>query len=282
MAAAHGEPVRVAARVNPGILLEGHPYVATAAPGAKFGMPEEEAFDVLRRAEESPHLIAEGIHLHLGSQILASEPLEQSLASALRFLERARRSGLRLRLVNLGGGFGIDYQGEGREFPLEDYARRWKEKAAGWEASWAIEPGRWLVGPCAVLVTRVRWCKRQNGRRLVVLQAGMNDLLRPALYGARHRVEVVAPRGDAVEPAVVVGPLCESADVFTDDALLPPLEADELVALRDVGAYGYSMASNYNGRGRLGEVVVRRRELRLARAPEDWTDLMRGARDEEL
>ncbi len=274
--------VRVALRVNPAIVAPGHPYVATGSAEAKFGLPPEAALAALERSAEFAPVRVDGIHLHVGSQMLDPRPLEQALDFALRFRARAQERGAAIRLINLGGGFGVDYARGRDEFPLEDYARRWAQRVAGMELEWVLEPGRWLVAPAAVLVARVLWVKRQGARRVVVIGAGMNDLLRPALYAARHRIECVAPRPGPPEPAMVVGPVCESADVFDAEALLPPLLPGDLLVLRDVGAYGSAMASNYNGRGRLPEVAVEGGALRAVRAPESPQDLARGACDREL
>jgi diaminopimelate decarboxylase len=217
------------------------------------------------------------MHLHVGSQILDAGPLQRALEWALAFRERAHARGATISLVNLGGGFGIDYPQGRAEFPLEDYATRSAERARGLGIEWVLEPGRWLVAPAAVLVARVLWVKAEGVRRTVVIAAGMNDLLRPALYAARHRIESVVPRSGSSEPAMVVGPVCESADVFDAEALLPPVEPGDLLVIRDVGAYGAAMASNYNGRPRLAEIVVEGGAPIAVRAPEAVSDLARGA-----
>ncbi|HKQ56281.1 MAG TPA: diaminopimelate decarboxylase, partial [Candidatus Eisenbacteria bacterium] len=186
-------------------------------------------------------------------------------------------------LVNLGGGFGVDYSGAGGEFPLESHAARIARRIEALPAERVMEPGRWVVAPAGVLVAEVLWIKRRAGadardaRRFVVLGAGMNDLIRPALYQARHRIVAVRPRDGAPEPATVVGPVCESADVFEADAMLPPLERGDAVAILDAGAYGAVMSSNYNGRARLAELTVSGGRLARARAGE--TDASLAVRD---
>ena len=280
-AAAHARPLRVALRVNPGIETPGHRYVATGGEEAKFGVSPEEALAAWAARARWPHLALDGIHLHVGSQLTEPAPLERALEAALGMADESARRGAPLGLVNLGGGFGIDYGG-GVEFPLESWARRLAERVAGRGLAWVLEPGRWLAGPAGVLVAEVLWGKRRDGRRFVVLAAGMNDLLRPALYHARHAIEPLSPRAGASAPATVVGPVCESADVFAEDAMLPPLEPGDLVAIRDVGAYGAAMASNYNGRGRLAELVASRGRLVRARAGETPADLAARGRNDVL
>jgi diaminopimelate decarboxylase len=282
-AARAGTVLRVALRVNPGIDTHGHAYVATGHDAAKFGVAPAEALGAWAARDRWPSLRLDGVHLHVGSQLLDPGPLERAADTARELAEESARRGAPLGLVNLGGGFGVDYSGSGAEFPLEAYAARLARKMEALKAEWVMEPGRWLVASTGVLLAEVLWVKRRGGataggsRRFVVLAAGMNDLIRPALYGARHRIVPVRPRAGAGEPATVVGPVCESADVFEREALLPPLERGDLVALLDAGAYGAVMSSNYNGRGRLAEVTVSGGRLMRARAGEDAAAV--GARE---
>jgi len=276
-------PLRVALRVNPGIATPVHRYVATGGVEAKFGVTPAEALAVWEARGRWPHLRLDGVHVHVGSGLLDPEPLERALEVALHLVAESARRGTALSLVNLGGGFGVDYEGR-TEFPLEDWAARLRGRVARAEGAgaleWVLEPGRWLVAPVGVLLAEVLWVKRRDGQRFVVLAAGMNDLIRPALYGARHRIEPVRSRAGAPESAMVVGPVCESADVFGAEVPLPPLEPGDVVAIRDAGAYGAAMASNYNGRGRLAELVLSRGRLARARAGEAAVDLAaRATRD---
>jgi diaminopimelate decarboxylase len=229
-----------------------------------------------------PHLSLEGVHAHVGSQILEIGALESSLAFLLEFAAECARRGAPLSFVNAGGGFGIDYEGLGREFPIERWAERLASAAHECGLSFVIEPGRWLVGPCGWLVAEVLGVKERDGRRFVTVAAGMNDLIRPALYQARHRI-AIAPRGlaaadrerPASQPAAtIVGPVCESADCFADGLELPDVQPGELMLFADAGAYGASMSSNYNGRGRLAELVAQDGKLVRARAGETARDLL--------
>lgn len=281
-AARAGRPLRVALRVNPGIEAGVHPYVATGHGEAKFGVSPEDALEAWAARARWPHLALDGIHVHVGSQLLEADPLERAAALALELAEAAARRGAALGLVNLGGGFGIDYAGSGADFPLEAHARSLAGRARGLGLDWVLEPGRWLVAPVGALVSEVLWVKRRDGRRFVVLAAGLNDLIRPALYGARHRAVPLAPRAGPVEPAYLVGPVCESADVFAEDVPLPPLEPGDELAILDAGAYGASMSSNYNGRGRLAEIVQRGGQRFRARAGEVPADLLARRRWDAL
>jgi diaminopimelate decarboxylase len=273
-AARHSTRLRVALRVNPGIPTSGHRYVSTGHDAAKFGVGPEDALAAWGARARWPHLVLDGIHVHVGSQLQDSEPVERMVDAALDLVAESARRGAPLTLVNLGGGFGVDYSGGAAEFPLERYAARVVERARSLGLEWVFEPGRWIVAPAGILVSEVLWIKRRDGRRFVVLAAGMNDLIRPALYQARHRIVPVRPRAGSLEPAIVVGPVCESADVFDQDVSLPPLEPGDLVALLDTGAYGATMSSNYNGRGRLAEVVAHGGKLTRARAGETPEDLI--------
>ena len=275
-AARTGSTVRVALRVNPGIETPGHHYVATGHEGAKFGIGPDEALAAWSARARWPHLQLDGLHVHVGSQLLEPAPMAGALEGALELARESAARGAPLGILNLGGGFGVDYAGAG-EFPLERWARRLASQVAGLPFAWVLEPGRWLTAPAGTLVSEVLWVKERGDRRFVVLGAGMNDLIRPALYGALHRVMPLAPRAGAETPATVVGPVCESGDVFARDVMLPPLERGDLVALLDVGAYGAVMSSNYNGRGRLAEVSVMGERVVLERPAETAEDL--AARD---
>ena len=280
-AADAGRPLRVAMRVNPGIAAPVHPHVATGGEEAKFGVSAEEALAAWTARDRWRNLSLDGLHLHVGSQILDASALERALSFALELSGEAAGRGAPLGLLNLGGGFGVDPEGR-EEFPLEAFGRRLVDRLEGRKVDLVLEPGRWLVAPVGVLVSEVLWVKERDGVRFVVLAAGMNDLLRPALYGAHHRIESVVSRPGRSAPATVVGPVCESADTFARGVELPPLEPGDLVMLLEAGAYGASMASNYNGRGRLAEVVVQERRLILASRPEGPADLTCRAADEDL
>lgn len=275
--AAGGRTLRVALRVNPDIDAQTHRHIATGHANAKFGVTPADALDAWANHSRWPHLRLDGVHLHVGSQVLDSTPIEQAVRVALELAAESKRRGAPLGLVNMGGGFGVDYADSAREFPLERYAQTLASLAPEPQLEWVIEPGRWLVARAGVLLAEVLGIKRRGGRRFVVLAAGLNDLLRPALYGARHRLVPLVPRAGDIEPATVVGPVCESSDCFDEAAALPPLERGDVVAILDAGAYGAAMSSNYNGRGRLAELVARGGTLTRVRAGETPDDLV--ARD---
>src|SRR5215831_6349042 len=203
-AAASGRNVTVALRVNPGIATPGHPYVATGDEEAKFGISADAALEAVAARARWPHLRVTGIHVHVGSQILDPEPLRRAARFALELAAEAERRGTPLELLNLGGGFGVDYADPAREFPLEPFAREVAALFQGRRLRLVLEPGRWLVAPVGVLAAEVLWVKERDRRRFVVLAAGMNDFLRTALYGARHRIVPVTPRPGPATSATVV------------------------------------------------------------------------------
>jgi len=271
-AARAGVRVSVALRVNPGIVAGGHRHIETGHAATKFGMSPRQALEVWRGAARWPHLDLDGVHVHVGSQLATREPFVDSARLALELVAECARAGHAIASVNLGGGFAVDYAGDGRETDVGAIAAELRGLAGSAGVQWCFEPGRFLVAPAGTLVAEVLWDKRRDDgegeRRFVVLAAGMNDLLRPALYGARHRIVPLAPRAGAVAPADVVGPVCESSDRFAEALPLPPLEPGDLVAILDAGAYGSVMSSRYNGRGRLAEVTHHAGALRLEVPPE--------------
>ncbi len=285
--AGSGRPLHVALRINPGIATETHAHVSTGHAASKFGMAPAEALETWAARARWPLLRVDGVHVHIGSQLLDRRPLLSAARDALALAEASAARGAPLAWINLGGGFGHDHTDAGSTgFDLEAHGRDLAGIAAGRGFAWGLEPGRWLVAAAGVLVAEVLRVKRRRDadgeRRLVVLAAGMNDLLRPALYGALHRIEPVSPRPGPSEAAVVVGPVCESGDTFLADAWLPPVEAGDVVVIHDAGAYGAVMASNYNGRGRLAELLAESGTLRRVRRGESPADLQARDCDDPL
>ena len=277
VARARGARAPVAIRVNPQVDAKTHRYIATALSTSKFGVPAARARDAYRLAGSLPGLQITGIACHIGSQISEVRPFVEAALKLRELVVRLRKDGHDVRLVDVGGGLGVPY-GEG-PVPAgpEQYGAALAEALAGLDAKILLEPGRLLVGNAAVLLSRVLLGKRGAGaRRFVVIDAGMNDLLRPALYDAHHEIEVVGKPRRTTEVVDVVGPVCESADVFARRRKLPGLTEGDLVALRTAGAYGMSMASQYNARPRAAEVLVDGGGYRVVRKRETIEDLVRG------
>ena len=283
-AARHDARVHVALRVNPGIVAGGHPHLETGHRASKFGMSPDEALATWATRARWPHLRVDGAHVHVGSMVTEPDALWAAARAALDLATRSAAAGAPLASLNLGGGFAVDYSGTGASPDLRALALGIAAMPGADRVQWCFEPGRWLVAEAGRLVSEVLWDKRRTDPagivRFVVLAVGMNDLLRPALYGARHRVVVLDPREGPLTLADVVGPVCESADRFVAGEALPPLRTGDLVALCDTGAYGSVMSSNYNGRSRLAELVKVNGEVVLARAPESSADRVARIEDE--
>jgi diaminopimelate decarboxylase len=279
-------PIRVAARVNPDIPVDVHPDLATGMAESKFGMPPERVLALCAHREHTPHLAWVGLHVHVGSQILDTDPLLETLSASVELVERLQGAGVPIEMLNLGGGFGIDYEGHGA-LALERFADAANLVAGNLRVRLVVEPGRYLVADSCALLGRVLAVKKM-ARTFVVTDLGMNDLIRPALYDAVHAIAPVrepAPQaagGDAGEVVDVVGPVCESGDHMARGRRLPKLRPDDLLVVTGAGAYGYSMASNYNGRGRLPEVLVDGDQARIIRYGESWRDIVRLATDVQL
>lgn len=272
-----GRRAPFAVRVNPDVAAGGHAHIATGLADTKFGVEAPEALALYRRARSERWLRPVGISSHIGSQIVSAAPYGRALAAVLRLTDRLAAEGTRLDYLDLGGGMGIGYDG-GPGLDPEALARLVIPALGPRELQLVMEPGRWLVGPAGILLTRVLYLKTTSRRRFVIVDAGMNDLLRPALYAARHRIVPARPRGGGRRPVDVVGPVCETADTLAKGVSLPPLLPGDLLAVLDTGAYGSSMGSQYNSRPRPPELLVERGRVRAARRRETLEDLVRHER----
>jgi diaminopimelate decarboxylase len=271
-----GVVARVALRVNPDIDARTHPYISTGLKHNKFGVDIGRALDVYERARGLAGVRMTGVQAHIGSQITHFDALSQTAISLSRLAGDLRSRGFSLETIDLGGGIGIASE-NGPGLSPEAYAAAVLPHVAGVGLRVLIEPGRAIVGPAGALVTRVLDVKENGGKAFVVADAGMNDFLRPALYEAVHRIEAVAPRG-ASFVADVVGPVCESSDFFSRDKKMDKPSEGDLLAILDAGAYGFSMASNYNFRPRPAEVLVANGVFRVVRRRETGEDLTAPAR----
>lgn len=256
LAAARGVQARVALRVNPDIDAQSHPHISTGLRDNKFGVPIDLAPALFLDMARRPGLRPVGVHVHIGSQITTLAPLAKAAAAAATLARELAAAGVPLEQIDFGGGLGISYD----ETPVPDraaYVRTLVEAAGPTDLTLCIEPGRSIVGPAGLLVSTVVDVKHvPGGRRFVVLDAGMTELMRPALYGAFHRIEPVVPRPGEAVPCDVVGPICESTDRFARDRALAPVEVGDLVVIRDVGAYGAVLGSTYLRRPLPPEALV--------------------------
>jgi len=277
VARALGRTAPISLRVNPDVDARTHPYIATGLTRAKFGIAWEDALAAFDMARGLHHLEVIGIDCHIGSQLEHATPFVDALDRVLDLAQELAARGLLIRHIDIGGGLGITYRDETPPTPAE-YAAAIKARIAAREMTHLrvlTEPGRVIVGNAGVLLSRVVLTKQNGPTRFVVLDAGMNDLIRPALYQAWHDIEPVLAARPERATVDVVGPVCESGDFFAQDRDLPALNADELVVLRSAGAYSMSMASNYNSRGRPAEVLVDGADFHVIRARESFEDLMR-------
>ena len=256
LAFGQGLEARVALRVNPDIDAGSHPNISTGLRVNKFGVPLQDARAIYRERRERPSVTFVGVHVHVGSQITTIDPLRRAARTLVTLAMELRDDGFALEHLDVGGGLGIAYDGEQIVGP-DGYAETVIPELQRSGLPVLLEPGRSVVGHAGVLIARVVDTKRYaDGRKFVVLDAGMGELIRPALYGSYHRIVPIRPRPGVDTPWDVVGPICESSDVFAKERLLPPLDAQDLLAILDVGAYGSVMASNYNRHLLPPEVLV--------------------------
>jgi diaminopimelate decarboxylase len=266
-----GKTAEVSLRVNPDVDPKTHPYISTGTKQDKFGVPFDAALSLYREAVRLPGLRIAGIDCHIGSEITEMAPFLDALARLLELVDRLARDGIEIHHLDLGGGLGIRYQDE-EPPPPRDYVATLLRALKGYPQQILLEPGRALVGNAGVLLTRVEYLKHNEEHDFAIVDAAMNDLVRPALYGAWHDIRPVRPRSGAARRYDIVGPICESADFLGRGRELA-LEQGDLLAVMSAGAYGMSMSSNYNTRPRAAEVMVDGSRLHLARGRESLAQL---------
>lgn len=267
-----------AIRLNPGVLAPTpHEYTRTGHATTKFGVPAEEALDLYRWAAARPHLRAVGLDLHIGSQISEPGPYLDALDRAAAVLNELPGAGRHLDFLDLGGGFGVSYGDERPAMDLKALAEEIVPRVRARGLRLILEPGRALVGDAGVLLTRVSVVKRSGEKTFVIVDGGMTELIRPSHYGGFHAIVPVTERPGAEETVVdVVGPICESGDFLARDRSLAAVEPGDLLAVLTAGAYGFTMASNYNARRRPAEALVDGDDVHLVRRRETFDDLLRG------
>jgi diaminopimelate decarboxylase len=269
---------RFAFRVNPDVPADTHPYISTGLHKHKFGVPIREARELYARATASKYLRAAGLSVHIGSQITDVAPFSVAMERVAELVHQLRSDGHKIQHVDAGGGLGIDYQHRSHsDFSSvsAEYAQAVSKPLRKLNVTLIIEPGRSIVGPAGVLLTRVVYRKANGEKEFVIADAAMNDLIRPSLYQAEHRiVPVIQARGNS-EVVDVVGPVCESGDFFARGRELPHVDEGDLLAILDAGAYGMALASNYNSRPRPAEVLVDGKSVKLIRRRESIADLLK-------
>ena len=266
----------VAVRVNPDVSAKTHPYISTGLHQHKFGVPISEARVLYAAAAKQPYLQVAGVSVHIGSQITDVGTFREALARVAHFVRDLRRQGHDIRYIDAGGGLGISYEGAQKSFEqqIAAYAKAVLGPLRGLNLHLLLEPGRSIVGPAGVLLTRVLYRKTNHRKRFLIVDAAMNDLLRPSLYGAYHEIVPVHRGSRKTETTDVVGPICETGDFFARDRKLPLTSEGDLLAILDVGAYGAVLGSNYNTRGRSAEVLVDGVKAKVIRRRETFADQM--------
>jgi len=266
---------RVAMRVNPDVDPKTHPYISTGLKQNKFGIDIDTALEGYRQARRMPNIDIVGVDCHLGSQITSVEPFEQALAGLKALLQALHGENIPVQYLDMGGGLGIAYHDETPPEP-KAYARPILKAIKGTGLSLILEPGRVIVGNAGILVTRVLYRKRAGGKKFVIVDAGMNDLIRPTLYRAYHAIEPVTRRPGETITADVVGPICESGDFLALERPMVDAAPGDLLAVMSAGAYGFVMSSNYCSRTRAAEVLVAGERFDLIRRRETLDDLVAG------
>lgn len=270
-----GIPGRIAIRVNPDVDPKTHKYTSTGKKENKFGVDLERAMAAYELAARLPGLEVTSIHMHLGSPIMSKGPYEEALLKIKDLCAELKKSFATFRHIDIGGGLGIKYRPEDRDFDLAAFAGAVIPPLKEMGLSVSMEPGRFLVGNAGILVTRVEYIKDNPFKKFVVVDAAMNDLIRPALYEAYHEIQPVKATS-AMIFGDLVGPVCESGDFFAANRDLPAVQAGDLLAVMSAGAYGFAMSSTYNSRGRAAEVMVQGARHQLVRARETIHDIIRG------
>lgn len=270
-----GKKARISIRVNPDVDPKTHPYISTGLKENKFGIGVEEALRQYEKASTLEGLEVVGVSCHIGSQLTQTSPFVDALRKLKELIAQLKHINISIRYLDLGGGLGITYDSEAPPDPAE-YARDIKSELASSKWTLILEPGRVIVGNAGVLVTKVLYAKTSYEKNFFVVDAAMNDLMRPSLYGAYHGIQPVKQTSGEKVTADIVGPICESGDFLAKDRQVEPLVPEDLIAVMSAGAYGFSMSSTYNSRPRVCEVMVKEGRFEIIRQRETFEDLVRG------
>jgi diaminopimelate decarboxylase len=276
LAGARGVQARIAVRVNPDVDAFTHPYISTGLREHKFGLDIAEAEAVYARALKLGNLTLDAVSCHIGSQLLDPSPLFEAIEKMLALVDRLRSKDVPIRHLDLGGGLGVSYRVEDQAPAISEFIGRLRALLSGRDLHVMVEPGRSIVGEAGVLLSRVLYRKRNGDKEFIIVDAAMNDLVRPALYHAHHEIIPICRNGRDGIRADVVGPVCESADFLARDRLIADVQPGEAVAVCTAGAYGFVQSSNYNSRPRAPEVLVEGGSWRIIRKRETYEDLING------
>lgn len=277
VAASVGEKARVALRINPDIDPKTHPHISTGLKKSKFGIAADRAVDEFTMASSLSHIDVVGVHAHIGSQLTEVTPFIEALKKVVKLIGTLKGQGINIRYLNIGGGLGITYSDEKPPLP-QDLSNAILPLVQDLELTLVMEPGRVIVGNAGILVTKALYLKEGEAKSFVIVDAAMNDLIRPSLYGAYHEIRPLDEEAGhrSRHQVDIVGPVCESGDFLAKDRMLATVKPGELMAVMSAGAYGFVMASNYNSRPRVAEVLIKDGEIHVIRTRETYDDLIKG------
>jgi diaminopimelate decarboxylase len=270
-----GVKAPIALRVNPDVDPETHPYISTGLKKHKFGIPIEDALEYYKLASSLKNIHVIGIHKHIGSQLTKVSPFVDALKKILPLIDSLFESRIKINYLDIGGGLGITYKDETPPHP-DQLAKNILPLVKGRDVTIILEPGRSIVGNAGILVTKTLYLKKREDKEFIIVDAGMNDLIRPSIYGSYHHIQPVVKNKRKKIIADVVGPICESGDFLAKERSIERVERGEYLAVMSAGAYGFSMSSNYNSRPRAAEVMVKEKSFALIRKRESYEDLIRG------
>jgi diaminopimelate decarboxylase len=275
-----GKKAPISLRVNPDVDPQTHPYISTGMKKAKFGVEIKKSVETYKKAASLPNVDVVGVDCHIGSQLISLSPFVDALARVREYLDRVlvrslQKDGAQIRYLDLGGGLGISYDDERPPQP-EEYARAIVDGLEGLDITLILEPGRVIVGNAGILVTEVQYVKENDDKRFVIVDGGMNDLIRPALYGSYQAIQPVVKTEAETIVADIVGPICESGDFFAKDREIGRPQRGDLLAVMSAGAYGFTMASNYNSHPKAPEILVDGHNYYIIRKRESFEDLING------
>jgi len=271
-----GAKARISIRINPDVDPKTHPHISTGLKKNKFGIDIQKSLEEYRRAREFKNIEIIGVDCHIGSQVTQISPFVDALEKLKKFISLLKKDGIEIKYLDLGGGLGITYNQETPPHP-DEYADAIRQAADGLDCTFILEPGRVIVGNAGALVSRVLFTKSNEEKNFIIVDAGMNDLIRPSFYDSFHRIISVVPnRDEQTCKADIVGPICESGDFLAKDRAVPAYRTGDLIAVMSAGAYGFTMSSNYNSRPRAAEVMVKDDKFFVIRRREEYQDLVRG------
>ncbi len=265
----------ISLRVNPNIDPKTHPYISTGMKKSKFGMDVKKSLQIYQKAKKLPHLQVKGLDCHIGSQLTQVRPFIDALKKLKILIQKLRKMGIEIQYLDLGGGLGIRYKDETPP-SVQMYAKAILEEVKNLNVTLIFEPGRVIMGNAGILLTRVLYHKKNPSKEFMVVDAAMNDLIRPAFYGSFHEIAPISSRKGKKRKIDIVGPICESGDFFAQNRLFPPAKTGDILSIFSAGAYGFAMSSNYNSRPRAAEVLVNGDQYHVIRERETLEDLVRG------